>query len=157
MTGQRQTGVAQGMIGDVLAGGEGMLSAMEPLFQRNLEQTLRMNREFGGPSRFNTAVGDKGVELSQRALQDYNLFQQQALEQARNRQLQAVLGIGGLTGQATGQQQAVMQQLLGAGLTGGGAFSAPVITQSPGLFQNIMQGAGTLGGLGVGLFGGGAG
>jgi hypothetical protein len=141
--GAQQTGTSQGIIDDILAGGEGMLSAMEPLFQRNLEQTLRMNREFGGPSRFNTAVGDAGVELSQRALQDYNLFQQQALEQARGRQLQAVMGIGGLAGQSSAQQQALLQQILGGAMSAGGAFR----------FRSALGGAAT--GAGAGALAGG--
>lgn len=140
LTGQ-QTAVAGSALANIIQGGQGVLNAAQPLFQRNLEFALRANREFGGPSRFNAAVARQGGELSQRALGDFNLFSQQVLESGANRQLQALLGgLSGASAFALGQEQnrlPLIQQLLGQNF--GASVGAPIITQGPSAFDVFGQ------------------
>lgn len=151
----RQLNTANSQIADILSGGQGLIKSAQPIFDRNLESALRLNREFGGPSRFNSAVGRQATDLSQKALGDFNLFQQQVLENARGRQLQALMGaLGGASQFALGQsaqQLPILQQLLGQSF--GAGIGAPVITQGPSGFDIFGQ----LAGLGVGIASAGAG
>jgi len=113
--------------------GQDVIAAAEPVFQRQL-QFIREQ----APSRFNTAfMGEQG-----RALQDFNLFQQQVLESGLNRQLAATQGAGqfglGLSGMD-------LQQLMAA-LGAGGAFSAPGVVNDPGWFGQILNAGATVAG-----------
>lgn len=77
----------------------GQLAAMTPIFDRNLS---RANSELNNlaPGRFSSAFVQQGQDLASTALQDYNLFAQQALQQGQQLQLQ--------------QQQANQNFMLGA-------------------------------------------
>ena len=176
---ERAFNIALPQIQSQLAGIPGMdvVNAANPIFQQNLTDALARQRQFGGP-RFAAESGRQSRELEQRSLQDFNLFQQQVFEAGRQRQLQAAgvlgalgggadtsrlgvtqgagnfaLGEQGLNLQSQQMQQALMQFLLGAGFTAGGANAAPVITQSPGFFGNLMGAIGGIGGLIPGLGG----
>jgi hypothetical protein len=139
-------------------GGEGVLQAYQPIFQRNLQDALATQREQG--PRFSSGQDLLGMQTSQRALQDYNAFAQNVLQQGQQTKLQAMLGQGQLQGQ-------LLQQLLGALFTGGGINAAPIYNVQPGMGQQLLGLAGTIGGglaggpfgaaLGKSLFGGGGG
>lgn len=129
-------------------GGEGVLQAYQPIFQRNLQDALGLQREQG--PRFSSGQGLLGMQTSQRALQDFNAFAQNVLQQGQQTKLQAMLGQGQQQGQ-------LLQQLLGALFTGGGINAAPIYQQSPGLGQQLLSLGGTLGGAALGgMFGGGS-
>lgn len=142
-----------GQLGDVLGGprwqdfgGQQVLNTAQPLFQRNLADALNLQRE-NGP-RFSSGQDLLGMQTSQRALQDFNQFAAQVLQQGQQTQLQA----------AAAQQNALapfLQTLFNAG----GFNSAPIYQQTPGLGQQLLGLAGTLGGayLGGGLGGAAAG
>ena len=147
--------------------GLNVLQAYQPLFQRNLQQIQ------GSGPRFSSG----NDQLRARSLQDYNAFAGQTLMQGQQQQMQAALGAGqlgqGILGGASqfgNQQMPLLQQLLGS-LFGGGDIGTPaVLTQTPGLGQQLAGLAGTLGGFALGgplgaglgsqlggLFGGGGG
>jgi len=167
---ERAFNVALPQIQEQLTGVPGMdiLNAYQPVYQQNLNQAQQQQRQFGGP-RFASESGRRAQELSERSLNDYNLFAQQVMEAGRQRQLQAAGMLGQLGGGADqsrlgimqgagnfslAEQQAMlplMQMLLGSIFTAGGANASPVITQNPGTFGNIMGGIGALGGLATGL------
>jgi hypothetical protein len=133
-------------------GGEATLKAYQPVFQQNLGDAIAANREQG--PRFSSGQDLLGMQTSQRALQDYNAFAQNVLQQGQQTKLQAMLGQGQLQGN-------ILQQLLSTLFTGGGMNAAPIYNMSPGIGQQLLGLAGTLGGaaLGGGLGGllGGAG
>lgn len=113
--------------------GQQVINAAEPGFQRQL-QWIREN----APSRWNSAVAGEQT----RALQDWNLFQNQVLQQGLQTQLGA-LNAAGQFGLGTSGQDL---QMLMAALTAGGAFSGPAITQDPGFFGSLIQAGGTVAG-----------
>lgn len=147
---------------------QNLLNAYQPIFQRNLAQIQ------GSGPRFSSG----NALASTQALNDYNLFAQQTLQNAQSQRIQAALGAGNLglgagaqqnqllgeaggfaTAQA-GQQQALMQQLLGALFQGGGIGTPAVLNQQPGFGQQLLGALGSIGGLALGgglggLFGGG--
>lgn len=135
-------------------GGEATVKAYQPLFQRNLADAIAAQRESG--PRFSSGQDLLGMQTSQRALQDFNAFAQNVLQQGQQTKLQAMLGAGQQQGQ-------LLQQLLGALFTGGGINAAPIYQQTPGFGQQLLGLAGTIGGgiAGAGgfnpLFGGGGG
>lgn len=115
---------------------QNIISAMQPQFEQNLETSLGMaaNR---APSVQNSAFGRDVGNITNRALQDFNLMSQQALMQglglqqqgqqsalnfmlgANQQAQQGALGAGGLLGQLAGQAgQNPFQRLLGAGQLG---------------------------------------
>lgn len=114
--------------------GQQLVAAAQPVFQQNLNEALTTLTQ-RAPSLRNTAFGGQAGGLAQQALQDFNLFQQQALQQGQALDLQAqgqalnfMLGgagqqigaaqaLGGLAGQAG---QAPFQRALGAGQFGAG-------------------------------------
>lgn len=114
--------------------GQQLVGAAQPVFQQNLNEALTTLTQ-RAPSLRNTAFGGEAGGLAQQALQDFNLFQQQALQQGQALDLQAqqqalnfMLGgagqqigaaqaLGGLAGQAG---QAPFQRALGAGQFGAG-------------------------------------
>jgi hypothetical protein len=97
--------------------GANVIGAAQPVFQRNLQQSLQRQREFGGP-RFASESGRQARQLESESLQDFNLFQQNVLESGLNRQLGAAqLGVQQSLGRRglDLQQQAQRQQgILGA-------------------------------------------
>lgn len=153
LSGFQGQGGGSDFLNSLLSGGQGVIDAAQPVFQQNLQTSTDLLRQAG--PRFASGTNRQVQDLSQRSLQDFNLFQQQVLESGKNRQLQALLGgLGGASqfslGQS-GQQQGIFQQLLG------GAFNLgtgpAVLQQNPGTFSDILGVAGTLGGLGLGALG----
>lgn len=136
--------------------GQGVINAALPGFQENLQRGADVLRQSGPRFASNTErlVG----EQSRGALQDFNLFQQQVLEQGQNRQLQALLGAGQFSLGQQGQQLSALLPLLQTALGAGGAQSGPVLTQNPGFLQGtLLPFLGTASGLAAnipGLFGG---
>jgi hypothetical protein len=155
--------------------GMDVVNAANPIFQQNLGDALARQRQFGGP-RFAAESGRQSRELEQRSLQDFNLFQQQVFESGRQRQLQAAGVLGQLGGgadasrlgiaqgaggfalgeqqlnlQSQQMQQALMQMLLTQAFTAGGFNAAPIISQNPGFFQELMKGFGSAGALATSL------
>lgn len=139
-----QTGL-RSIMGDT---GQGLLDAYQPTYQKN----LGLAREQG--PRFSTGNAMLGAQ----ALNDYNLFAAQTGENARNRALQAAMGLGNLSlGQGQGQGN-ILQQLLQALFKGGGISDSPIYNISPGIGQQLLGAATTIGGAALGGgFGGGAG
>jgi hypothetical protein len=112
--------------------GQQTVNAAQPVFQQNLQGALTQvaNR---APSVRNSAFGDQAGGLAQRALGDFNLFQQQALQQGQQLDLAQAgqnqqfalgagglqLGAGGLLGQLASQAgNNPFQRMLGAGQLG---------------------------------------
>ena len=85
-------------------GGQGIMAALQPLFQQNLKFGLNelTNRV---PSVYNSGAAIEGANVTSRALNDYNVLAAQAMQQGQ----QNTLGGLGLLGQL-------------AGSAGGGAF-----------------------------------
>jgi len=99
--------------------GQGVIDALEPVFQRNLSFGLGdlANR---APSVSNSAMQLEGTDLTRQALQDFNVLGAQALQQGLSQQLSGLGTLGTLAGQA-GQNP--MTRALGVGnlaLTGRG-------------------------------------
>lgn len=78
--------------------GQQVVNAAQPVFQQNLQTALTgaANR---APSLRNSAFGDQSSALAQRALGDFNLFQQQALQQGQQLDANFALGSAGLAQQ----------------------------------------------------------
>lgn len=169
--------VSQGMQG---IGGfeqsQALVGAAQPIFAQNLQAALG-SASNAAPGRFSTAHAAQGIGLGQKALQDFNLFQQQALQQGLGLDLQArqmaqsgILGAGGLLGQlGASAGQAPFNRMLQAGefgiasmnptlqlLLGGLNFARPSPLETivgPSKFQQVAGGVGALGSLGLGAFG----
>lgn len=94
--------------------GQGLTDAMFPLFQRGLQEGLG-SLSNSGMGRFSTTFEKQGVDLTSRAMQDFNLLQQQAFQQNVGNRLGAASLLGTLSGQA-GQNP--FQRLFQAGQLG---------------------------------------
>lgn len=70
-----------------------------PLFQQALQRQLG-GASNAAPGRFGSAFAQQGIDLASRANQDFNLFQQQALQQDVQNRLGAAGMLGTLAGQA---------------------------------------------------------
>lgn len=116
--------------------GQDILDAASPIFERNLQRSSDLLRQSGPRFASNTErlVAEQGTQ----AVQDFNLFSQQVLEQGRNRQLQALLGASQFSSQNRQQNLQLLLPLLQQGLISGGASSAPVITQDPGFVRGTL-------------------
>ena len=79
--------------------GQGLTNAMFPLFQRGLQEGLG-GLANSGMGRFSTTFEKQGVDLTSRAVQDFNLLQQQAFQQNIGNRLNAAGLLGTLSGQA---------------------------------------------------------
>lgn len=121
-------GLAQG--GGVGAAQQ-VIGAAQPIFQQNLD-FAQGQLQNAAPGRFSSAFVNQGIDLGSRALQDFNLFQQQALQQGQQTGLQAAGLLGNLASQA-GQQP--FQRMLGAGQLG-----AQISQQQISPLLSIMQG-----------------
>jgi hypothetical protein len=121
--------------------GMGVVNAYQPIFQRNLATAMDTGPRFSSGNDL----------LRTQAMNDYNMFAQQALLGGQQQQIGAALGLGGLQNQA---QLPLMQQLLGALFTGGGINSGPIYNVSPGFGQQMLGLVGSIAG-GRGLSGGG--
>jgi hypothetical protein len=133
--------------------GQGVLDAAQPLFQRNLADALATQREAG--PRFASGQNVLAGQTSERALQDFNLFSQNVLQQGQNTALQALAGAQNFGG----QQQELLSQLLSALFTGGGINAPAQFQRTPGFLESVLPLAGTaLGTFGLpNPFGGGGG
>src|SRR3989454_622515 len=121
--------------------GLGVVGAYQPIFERN----LALSQDVG--PRFSSGNALRSTQ----AMNDYNMFAQQALLGGQQQQIGAALGLGGLQNQA---QLPLMQQLLQTLFGGGGMGTPAVLNQQPGLGQQLLG----LGGMGLGaLLGGPAG
>jgi len=91
-----------GMLGSG-GGGQGILNALQPVFQQNLGFGLNelANRI---PSVRNSAGAIEGADLTSRAMNDFNLFAAQALQQGQQNTLGGLGMLGQLAGQAGGGQ-----------------------------------------------------
>ena len=94
----------QGILGS--APGAGIISALQPQFERNLSLANQQGGRFGSANAI----------MRSRALEDFNLLGAQAAQQGQQSQLQAAQVLGMLGGQA-GQQP--FERLLGAAGVGG--------------------------------------
>ena len=113
-------------------------AAAMPLFQQGL-QFAQGQLANSGRGRFSTAFENQGIGLSQRALQDFNLLQQQAFTQNIGNRLGAAqmlgnltnqnaatrLGAGGLLGTLSGQAGSSMRDPILQLLLGGMSFAQP--------------------------------
>jgi hypothetical protein len=79
--------------------GQGVMDALQPVFQQNLDYGLGQlsNR---APSVSNSAMRMEGQDLTQRALNDFNLMGSQAMLQGQQNQLGGLGAMQGLAGQA---------------------------------------------------------
>lgn len=80
--------------------GANVVAAAQPMFEQNLRQA-NAQLAAAAPGRFSSAFAQQGIDLGQRALQDFNLFSAQQLAQGEALRAQ--------------QQQAAQQFMLGSG------------------------------------------
>ena len=93
------------------------LGAATPIFERNL-QTANANLATVAPGRFSSALAQEGRDLNATAMQDFNLFANQAIQQAlgleqQNRESVRNFGLGA-RGLQQGAEQNTAQNMLGA-------------------------------------------
>jgi hypothetical protein len=129
------------------------VNALRPVSDRNLNDSLNQMRS-SVPNRMSSAALWQEGATRQRSAQDFNLLAQQAMEQARSRQLQAGQTLGILSGQAgmggynralgagqfgLQQQNQQMQALLALLQPMMGAAYGGPMTQDPSGFQNLLS------------------
>lgn len=135
--------------GGGLDAGRAVISAAQPLFERNLQSSLALNQAQAS-SPFSTAFGAQNIDTTARALQDFNFFQQQTLQQGQQTALDAARVIGAL-GQA---ESAGPLAVLGLA----SRFFQPQQEQGGGGIGGLIGGAlGTIGGSFLGPVGAAAG
>lgn len=129
--------------------GQGVLDAAQPIFQRNMQLGADTLRQAGPRFASNTErlVGEQG----NRAMQDFNLFSQQVMQEGINQQL-AGAGLAGQVG--LGQQSnelgfmgPLLQQMLGTTFGAGGLTQQPTLQQQKPWWQQALGVAGTVGSL----------
>lgn len=139
---QRQTAGAYSSLINQGNMGQGVINAAQPIFEQNLQRGADILRQSGPRFASNTErlVG----EQTQHALNDFNLFQANALQQGQQQQLANLVGAGDfgntMQGQALGFDAQMLSQLLG--LAGTGGMGPAALIQHQGTFQDIMQGVG---------------
>lgn len=113
--------------------GQAVIDAQLPIFQQQL-QRAQGDLANATPGRFSSAFADQSMDLTARALRDFNMFGAQALQQGQQQQhaeqqtaLNFLLGSRGQAADAFGQQQ--QAQLQGAGLQQQGALQARGLQQ----------------------------
>jgi len=113
---QQAYNLAQQPLQNIAQGGAagGIMGALQPIFQRNLQFGLGELRNFA-PSTANQALQRQGTDLTTQALQDFNLLGAQTGLQGQQNQIGALQTLGGLAGQAG---QAPFGQALQAGQLG---------------------------------------
>ena len=104
-----------GLLGLANQGTAGQITnAALPIFETQLQRQLG-GASSAAPGRFSSAFAGQGIDLASRAAQDFNLFQQQAIQQ----DVQNRLGAGALLGTLAGQAGAApFQRFLQAGQLG---------------------------------------
>jgi hypothetical protein len=137
-----------------------VLSAAQPIFEQNLDRSLATIKS-GRP--FSSATGVLQGDFAQKAMQDFNLFSQQAIESDVNRQLQAAMGIlqggtnfAGVQNQQQGLQAGLFQLLAGLGGQGAG-FGQQTFVQSPGFLSQLVGTLSSFGSAALPFLGGGGG
>lgn len=96
------------------------LGAATPIFDRNL-QTANAHMNTAAPGRFSSALAQEGRDLNATALQDFNLFANQAIQQAlgleqQNRESVRNFGLGARGLQQGAAQNTAQNQLDARGL-----------------------------------------
>lgn len=124
--------------------GQDVLNAAQPVFQRNLGLAQEQGARFSSGNEL----------LRTQALNDFNLFGANVLQQGLDQQMRALLGAGDLRLQG---QMPLIQQLLGALFQGGGVNSGPIYDVQPGLGQQLLSLGGSVAGGLLGGRGGGGG
>lgn len=144
--------------GGGLGAAQQVIGAAQPVFNHNLQQA---GAEFmsQAPSTFNTSAGAGLGNLQARALQDFNLFAGQALQQGQQTGIDAAQTLGGLGQAAGGAQQRFINPTLQL-MLGGMGMAQPMpadVASQPGLFGQLLGAAGSIGGGmaagGTGFFG----
>jgi hypothetical protein len=146
----------QGQFGNVA-------EALTPIFNRNLDETLAQTQA-ALPSVFNRAAAGEVANVGQRALQDFNLFIQQARQQDIQNRIQAALASGTLSS-AAGQNPFMRNLQAGQFAQQGDMFQAQQqLAAQLAILQLLGQPTGSVtqqsGGLGgmlggaLGMFGG---
>lgn len=93
--------------------GQGVVDAMQPVFQQNLTNAFGQLRS-SAPSIFNSAQQLQGTDLSRQALNDFNLMAAQALQTGVGQQQNAA----SILSQLLGQERSLQQGALGTALQG---------------------------------------
>lgn len=106
--------IAKGILGGQQNPGQGVVNALQPVFNQNLQSSLGQLRNFA-PSVFNSQTGLEGGNVAQRAMNDFNLLAAQALQQGVGQQQQGLGILGQLAGQAG---NGAFNRALGAGSLG---------------------------------------
>jgi hypothetical protein len=140
MAPERQTETARGILG-----------AAQPVFQQNLQRGADVIRQ-GGP-RFASAANQQIGDLTQRSLNDFNLFAQQALQTQQGLDLQGLAQATQFDQGVTGQNLQMLLPFLQMGMLAGGAQSAAPLVQDPGFMGNVMAPLLQLGSLAVPFLG----
>jgi len=139
--------------------GTDVVNALRPVSDQNLNDSLNQMRA-GVPNRMSGAAMFQEGATRQRSANDFNLLAQQAMEQARGRQLQASNTLGVLSGQAgmggytramgaaqsgTAQQEQQMRALMALlNPQSQAAFGGPM-TQGPSGWEELMAFVRTVG------------
>jgi len=126
---------AQQQLGGGVNPGQGVVDALQPIFQDQLSRQLG-DLSNSASSVFNSATAQQGADLQRQSLQDFNLLSAQALQQGQTQQTQNLGLLGQLAGQAGGAGfgRALQAGQLGLGqsqlLTGGGQGAAGLDLQA---------------------------
>lgn len=91
--------MGQGGLLNAGGGGQGVVNAMRPVFEQNLQFGLNALTN-AVPSVRNSGAAIQGADLSSRALNDFNLLAAQALQQGQQNTLGGLGVLGQLAGQA---------------------------------------------------------
>lgn len=139
---QRQAGGAfEGLLsrGDQSAN---MIQAALPVFQQNQQMGADILRQSG--PRFNSNTERLVADQNVRGMNDFNVFQQNVMQQGQQQHLANIMGAAGFANQMQGQQlganQAIMQALLG--LSGQAGIGPAALVQKQGTTQDVLQGVG---------------
>lgn len=132
--------------------GQGVLDAATPIFNRNLQQGADILRQSG--PRFNSNTERLVANQGQQALQDFNLFSQQVMQEGVNQQLTGA----GLVNQQRGLDLSflgpLMQQFFGTAFGAGGLTQPGTVTQAQPWWQQLLNAGSQVGGIATGLGGG---
>lgn len=133
--------------------GQGVLDAATPIFQRNLQQGADILRQSGPRFASNTErlIGEQG----NKAMQDFNLFSQQVMQEGINQQLTGAGLVNQQRGLDLNFMLPLLQQFFGTAFGAGGLTQPGTVTQGKSPFNNVLDTAGQVAGLITALKGGG--
>lgn len=134
------------------APGQGVIDALQPLFQTNLDLSLGRLRNTA-PNVFGTGIAYEGTDIARQSMQDFNLMAAQAMLQGQQNQISALNTQGGLASAAgngsfnrgLGAAQAGLagqEAGLGQQLDAGGLLSQLAAQAGQNPFQRALQGLG---------------